>query len=95
MHKSLFIIILIIGWAQLLTAQPLPMDVHGQYQSGNNKPPGGGAPIGGGTLIMVGMGVVYALNKKKFKFKNSTNEIFPIAPVLNLVYRQQGERKNG
>jgi len=59
-----FFIICIEG----LTAQPPPPG--GEHGTSNNQVPGGGAPIGNGTLMLLSMAGVYAI----LKWHNSQNE---------------------
>lgn len=41
-----------------------PPDPPGQgHGTGNDLPPGGGAPIGGGTFILIALGVAYGSKK--------------------------------
>lgn len=40
-----------------------PPGMPGGHSSNGDSPPGGGAPIGGGTIILVALGLAY-LNKK-------------------------------
>ena len=61
MKKIKYIIAcLLIAFTLNVFSQPNPPGNHG---SGNNEAPGGGAPIGGGLLILLGLGAVYGGKK--------------------------------
>ena len=58
-------IILIISSSYFVLAQPAPPAEHG---SGDNKPAGGGAPIGSGVALLVALGAAYG-SKKVYDFR--------------------------
>ena len=56
-----FLIVFLITCVEGLIAQPPPpANGHG---AANNQVPGGGSPIGNGTLLLIGMAAVYAGHK--------------------------------
>ena len=62
----------------VLTAQSTPPDIndgsHGQ-EGGQESLGGGGAPIGGGTLILIGLGIAYG-GKRGYKiYKDNQEEL--------------------
>jgi len=52
----------------LFADSPPPPPSHGQ--TGNVTPPGGGAPIGGGLFMLIGLAAAYG-GKKIYDWKNS------------------------
>jgi len=63
--RRIIIAVLFVAGFTALQAQgpgdpPPPPSGHG---SGSHQNPGGGAPLGGGTLILVAAGFAYALKK--------------------------------
>ena len=75
MKKSLklFAISLLVAGATLMSSNinaqtdpPPPPEGHGEA---GNQPPGGGAPIGGGLFILLGLGAVYGAKKIFLKKK--------------------------
>ncbi len=62
---ALFILFLSAGIMAQVTEPPDPPGEHG---SGDDQPPGGSAPIGGGVFILLGLGVAYG-SKKVFDLR--------------------------
>lgn len=54
-------IILAVALGNNILAQPQPVDGHGS--DNDESPAGGGAPIGGGILILIGLAGVYGAKK--------------------------------
>jgi hypothetical protein len=59
----------------LLTINPFPKNANGQppppveHSNGINQPPGGGAPVGSGVLILTLLGMGYAALKTNLQIK--------------------------
>ena len=56
---------LLVAFTLNVFSQPDPPGNHG---SGNDQNPGGGAPIGGGIIILLSLGAVYG-GKKLYKLR--------------------------
>ncbi len=74
MKKIAYIISIFLLSASLnLSAQPHP-EVNGDGSGvGNNPVPGGGAPIGGGVMVMMGMAAFYAWRKHTSGLEHDEN----------------------
>jgi len=59
--------VLMVSGLMAQTNPPLPP----QHGSEIDQPSGGGAPVGGGTLILLGLGALYA-GKKVYNAKKQT-----------------------
>ena len=69
MRKKILKSIFVFSFALMvcgLMAQPLPPDEHGSL--GDESPGGGGAPIGSGIFILMGLGALYG-GKKVYDLK--------------------------
>ncbi|MEA3444090.1 MAG: hypothetical protein U9R19_05120 [Bacteroidota bacterium] len=64
-------IIFVFALGNNIIAQPQPPGEHGS--SNNENPPGGGAPIGGGMLIFIGLATAYGF-KKSFDSNKEFNK---------------------
>ena len=62
------IILLFVGTAYTVSAQPPPPPEGGNNNTGNNLG-GGGAPIGGGLFILLGLGTAYG-GRKIYNLRN-------------------------
>ena len=64
---SIFFIMLSTG---VMAQPPDPPEGHGE---GDDELPGGGAPIGGGLFMLLGLGVAYG-GRKFYKMKEQSTE---------------------
>jgi hypothetical protein len=55
-------------------SQTDPPGMPGNYGGGNDEVPGGGAPIGGGILILISMSAAYLIKKSDLSFGSSSKE---------------------
>jgi len=74
MKKLIYIIVMIIisNIPQSSFSQTKIPDPPFQHGSTHDEPNGGGAPIGGGVLILLGLGVAYG-GKKYYDFRQKIN----------------------
>jgi len=68
--KITLILTLFMGWSLVATAQaPPPPPSGGHGETGNQPANGGGAPIGGGLVILLSLGAAYGGRKAYQAFK--------------------------
>lgn len=76
MKKLIKISILIVFFFALNPAynQTDPPGMPGSYGSNDDQVPGGGAPIGGGLLILISMSAAYLVKRSDLSFSSNTDD---------------------
>ena len=70
---SIFIALTLVLWTGTAFSQSVPPPPSNHGESGNQAP-GGGAPIGGGLFILLGLGAAYGGKKLYAHYKENPEE---------------------